>query len=80
MNVKVLNPGDLTSRETDVLRHLAMGLSDKGVARALDISTDTVVAHCRALYKKMEVDRQQGNVRCLAIVLAIAQGVIAISQ
>jgi DNA-binding NarL/FixJ family response regulator len=80
MSVNVLDRGDLTYRETEVLEHIAMGLSDKGIARALDISTDTVVSHCRALYKKMEVDRQQGNVRCLVVFRAIAKGVIAISQ
>lgn len=80
MNVKVLDRGDLTSRQADVLQHLAMGLSDKAIARALDISTETVARHCQAINKKMEIDRQQGNTRCLAIVLAIAKGIIAITQ
>ncbi|MCK9622220.1 MAG: LuxR C-terminal-related transcriptional regulator [Methylobacter sp.] len=80
MDIKVIDAGDLTAREADVLRCLASGLDDKRIARALAISIKTVSTHCEGIYRKMEVDRQQGNTRILAVTRAIANGVIAVSR
>ncbi len=45
----------LTPRELEVLRCLVQGKSYKGVARALDVSIDTVRSHIRSVYRKLQV-------------------------
>jgi DNA-binding NarL/FixJ family response regulator len=45
----------LTPRELDVLRCLVQGKSYKAVARALDVSIDTVRSHIRSVYRKLQV-------------------------
>ena len=46
---------DLTPRELEVLDHLAAGLSNKAIAKALDISENTVKFHVAALLSKFGV-------------------------
>ena len=43
----------LTAREADMLRQLNSGLSDKEIARALDLSQNTVKFHLKNLYLKL---------------------------
>jgi two-component system nitrate/nitrite response regulator NarL len=45
----------LTDREREVLACLVRGMSYKAVARALDISIDTVRSHIRVVYDKLQV-------------------------
>ena len=45
----------LTSREQEVLRHLAEGGTDQEIADALELSVWTVRTHLRNLYRKLEV-------------------------
>lgn len=45
----------LTSRESEVLQSLCRGLSNKGIARELDISAETVKVHLKALLRKLQV-------------------------
>src|SRR3954453_6728052 len=50
----------LTSRELDVLRHLAQGLSNVEIGRELFISDTTVKTHVTRVLQKLEVrDRAQ---------------------
>lgn len=46
---------NLTRRELDILRALAQGLSNKMIARRLDISEGTVKVHVRNLLKKLRL-------------------------
>ena len=45
----------LTQRETEVLDHLAKGLSYKMIADALFVDKETVRTHIKHIYKKLEV-------------------------
>lgn len=48
----------VTDRELETLRHLADGLTNKEIARKLDISPNTVKTHLARLYEKLEVSRR----------------------
>nr|WP_314623508.1 response regulator transcription factor [uncultured Noviherbaspirillum sp.] len=50
----------LTERETEVLQHLATGLSFREIADMLAISSHTVAQHVRNIYKKLAV-RSRGK-------------------
>ena len=53
----------LTNRETQVLRHVALGLSNKEIGRSLDISIETVKEHVQNILRKIGVsDRTQAAV------------------
>src|SRR5580704_7602525 len=45
----------LTSRERDVLAMISQGLSNKRIARALEISPETVKSHVKHIFLKLEV-------------------------
>ena len=61
----------ITPREMQVLRHIALGLSNKEIARSLEISVETVKEHVQNLLRKLGVtDRTQ------AAVLAVRKGVV----
>jgi two-component system nitrate/nitrite response regulator NarL len=45
----------LTAREREILEHLAQGLSNKAIARVLDISHDTVKLHVRHILAKLNL-------------------------
>jgi len=45
----------LTKREYEILERLASGQSNKELARALDISPNTIKTHLASLYAKLEV-------------------------
>ncbi len=53
----------LTQRETQVLRHVALGLSNKEIGRSLQISVETVKEHVQNILRKVAVsDRTQAAV------------------
>jgi LuxR family maltose regulon positive regulatory protein len=45
----------LTSRERDVLAMISQGLSNKRIARALEISPETVKSHVKHIFLKLTV-------------------------
>jgi DNA-binding NarL/FixJ family response regulator len=47
-------PDDLTSREVEVLRLLAIGRTNKDVSRVLAISLNTVATHVRSILNKTQ--------------------------
>jgi DNA-binding NarL/FixJ family response regulator len=59
----------LTPRETQVLRLVAMGLSNQEIADSLEISIETVKEHVQNLLRKLSV-----NDRTQAAVWAIRHG------
>lgn len=48
--------GDLTARETEVVRMVAAGLRNKEIADALSITEGTVKAHLRSIFEKLRID------------------------
>ena len=49
---------DLTTRETDILGLICRGMSDKEIARSLDIALNTVRNHVATIYGKLDVHRR----------------------
>ena len=49
------NPHDLSRREIEILRHLAEGVSNKLIARRIDITENTVKFHLKKAFQKMGV-------------------------
>ncbi len=61
----------LTNREMQVLRHVALGLSNREIGRSLGISIETVKEHVQNILRKIDVtDRTQ------AAVWAVKRGVV----
>ncbi|MEO0464763.1 MAG: LuxR C-terminal-related transcriptional regulator [Pseudomonadota bacterium] len=54
-NVKAIASLGLTPRECEILDHLAKGASNKEIARALDVSPNTVKTHVASLFQKLGV-------------------------
>jgi DNA-binding NarL/FixJ family response regulator len=66
---------DLTPRETDVLRHLALGRSNREIAAALDIGDETVKTHVANLLAKLGVEN-----RAQATVQALRRGLVSLEE
>ena len=61
----------LTRREEQVLRHVALGLSNQEIAGSLEISVETTKEHVHNIFRKLAV-----NDRTQAAVWAVKSGVI----
>lgn len=48
-------PSDLTKREQEILNHLCAGMSNKAIARELNISDSTVKVHIKHLLRKFNL-------------------------
>jgi DNA-binding CsgD family transcriptional regulator len=66
-------PEHLTQRELEVLQHLAEGLSNKAIAKRLEISENTVKFHVNALLEKFAVGS-----RTEVVIKAIQNGLVTI--
>lgn len=67
---RTVQPG-VTSREREVLMAMAQGMRNKEIATALDITEETVHAHARNIFRKLNV-----NDRTAALTAAIRRGII----
>ena len=67
------NPEPLTERETDVLRLLAQGQSNKEIAHNLSVSEKTVKSHVSSILRKLDVPS-----RTQAALYAVRQGLVSI--
>ena len=65
----------LTSRETQILRYVADGNSNKKIAQILEISEQTIKNHVSSILRKLNA-----NDRAHAVVLAIRRGWISINE
>jgi len=66
---------DLTPREREVLRHLALGRSNKDIADALAISEETVKTHVGHVLAKLQVEN-----RAQAIVQALKRSLVSLED
>jgi NarL family two-component system response regulator LiaR len=66
---------ELTDRERDVLRHVALGLSNKDIARALSVGEETIKTHVGHLLSKLGVEN-----RAQAIVQALKRGLVSLDE
>ena len=65
---------DLTPREQDVLREMAQGKSNTGIAAALVLSDSAVEKHVSSILAKLGRPDEEGMHRRVAAVLAFLQG------
>ena len=65
----------LTARETDVLRHIVRGLSNKEIAAALAVGEETVKTHVTHVLSKLQVEN-----RAQAIVQALKRGLVSLDD
>jgi DNA-binding NarL/FixJ family response regulator len=70
-----IGPEILTARETEVLRHVALGLSNKDIAAALSVREETVKTHVTHVLAKLDVAN-----RSQAIVQALKRGIVALDE
>ena len=66
---------ELTSRELDVLRHVALGRSNKEIADHLAISDETVKTHVGRVLAKLNAEN-----RAQAIVHALKRGLVTLEE
>lgn len=59
----------LTGREVEVIRGLAAGRTNRGIAEELEVSERTVDAHVRAIFRKLDLQHSADNPRVLAAML-----------
>lgn len=63
----------LTEREVNILLQISEGGSNKAIARKLSISEDSVKAHLKSIFSKLDV-----NDRTEAVVIAARRGIITL--
>jgi len=68
-------PADLTMREIEVLRQVALGRSNKEIADTLSISEETVKSHVGNLFSKLQVEN-----RAQATVQALKRGMVSLEE
>lgn len=66
---------ELTPREGEVLRHLAVGASNRTIAVALGVSEETVKTHVAHVLSKLQVEN-----RAQAAVQALKRGLVSIDE
>jgi DNA-binding NarL/FixJ family response regulator len=69
-NARQESRAQLTDRENDVLRLMAQGITNTGIAKRLVLSERTVEAHVRRLLLKLDIaDSEDANRRVIAVLL-----------
>jgi two-component system, NarL family, response regulator LiaR len=68
-------PDDLTPREVEVLRQLALGLANKEIAQALSIGEETVKSHVGNVFSKLQVEN-----RSQAVVQALKRRIVKLEE
>jgi NarL family two-component system response regulator LiaR len=69
------SPDDLTPRELEVLRRLALGRTNKEIATDLFVSEETIKTHTGKILAKLQVEN-----RAQAIVQALRRGLVSLEE
>jgi NarL family two-component system response regulator LiaR len=69
------SPDDLTPRELEVLRRLALGRTNKEIAADLFVSEETIKTHTGKILAKLQVEH-----RAQAIVQALKRGLVSLEE
>jgi DNA-binding NarL/FixJ family response regulator len=64
----------LTSREREVLALMAEGLTDRGIATRLTVTTRTAQAHAEAIFRKLDLPASPDDNRRVHAVLTYLKG------
>lgn len=80
IDVELLDTGDLSPRQAEVLARICQGKPDKVIARELAISIKTVEANCAEIYARMHTRQATINARCATIAQAVARGMVRLSS
>ena len=67
------SPARLTSREREVLALVATGISNKGIARQLQVSPNTIKFHIAAILDKLDA-----STRAEAVAAALRNGELSL--
>ena len=70
-----ISPDDLTDREREVLRHVALGESNRAIADVLCVSEETVKTHVGHILSKLGVEN-----RAQAVVQALKRGLVSLEE
>jgi DNA-binding NarL/FixJ family response regulator len=70
-----VSPDDLTDREREVLRHLALGESNKAIGDVLCVSEETVKTHVGHILGKLGVEN-----RAQVVVQALKRGLVSLEE
>lgn len=73
---EVIDRGDLTAREIEIVSLICSAKTDKQIARLLAISLNTVNIHLANIYGKLEIHSQIVNKRCALLRVAMARGLV----
>jgi NarL family two-component system response regulator LiaR len=66
---------DLTEREREVLRHVALGRSNREIAEVLVVSAETVKTHVASILDKLGLEN-----RAQVMIYALKSGVVALDE
>ncbi len=75
LDAAAVTADDLTPRELEVLRRLALGRTNKEIASELFISEETVKSHLARVFAKLDVEN-----RSQAIVQALKRGLVTLEE
>jgi DNA-binding NarL/FixJ family response regulator len=74
---RVMANESFSERETDVLELIAIGMSNREIAQAINVSEKTVKQHIVNIYQKLSLTRTDGgNSRVLVALFAIRHGFV----
>jgi DNA-binding CsgD family transcriptional regulator len=79
VHAEIIDKGLFTHRQAEIVKLMAEGVSDKDIARKLDISIRTVGAHMSAIYEKLDLKCSSINNRVTAVIMLIARGTVRLS-
>lgn len=79
METEIVNKGNLTDREAEVLGCVCNAMTDKQIASVLAISIKTVASHIDHIHVKFDIRSKVLNKRVAILRVAVAKGLIRVA-